>query len=258
VQRELSALAGHPGEQEEADERGGTGVECTRGQHVGQAEAAHVHPGHHDAEKEADVADAGHQERLHRGGRRLRQPAVVADQQVRADAHDLPADQQHDEVAGDHDQQHGGREQTDLGGVRAVPVVVGEVRGRVQLDGERDRAHGDRHVRGRGVDPDREVDPDAAEVVAGERPLDETVHCGGQDDGHDERDQRAEDAQQAGDPAGRGGEQQSDERDNERRQRERRGERGRHGVRSRTASAGSTGSGSESGTVSTCTDWRRR
>ena len=52
---------------------------------------------------------------------------VVADQEVGADAHDLPADEQHHEVVGEDDQQHRGGEQGDERGVGGVARVALEV-----------------------------------------------------------------------------------------------------------------------------------
>ena len=63
---------------------------------------------------------------------------VVADQEVGADAHHLPADQQHEQVVGEDDEQHRGGEQRDERGVRRVARVALEVGGRVDLHGQRD------------------------------------------------------------------------------------------------------------------------
>ena len=56
------------------------------------------------AEQHAEVADPGHEEGLDRGGAGRRPLAVVADEQVGAGAHDLPADQEQDEVVGVDDE----------------------------------------------------------------------------------------------------------------------------------------------------------
>jgi predicted aconitase len=51
------------------------------------------------------------------------QLVMVADQEVRADAHDLPADEQHEQVVGvDHEQHRAVKSETD-GGVRRVALV---------------------------------------------------------------------------------------------------------------------------------------
>ncbi len=76
---------------------------------------------HDDPEHERDVADPGDQERLHRRTACRRALAVVADQQVRADAHDLPPDQHEEQVVGLHHEQHRRGEQRHGGRVRRVP-----------------------------------------------------------------------------------------------------------------------------------------
>jgi hypothetical protein len=203
VQRELRALAGHAGEQQQGGDRDGrVGVHGERGQDVGDPEAARVYAQDHDAEQEADVADPGHDEGLHRGGGRLRQRAVVADQQVRADAHDLPADQQQDEVAGDHDQQHGGGEEAHLGGVRRVAVVVVQVGDRVDLHGERDHADREGDQDGRPVDPYAERDRQVADPHPLDRRLERLVVAQGEQDGDEQRAGRAPDAEARGERPG--------------------------------------------------------
>ncbi len=112
VQRELRGLARDAGEQEERDQR--RVVEPARGdgaQDLGDLEGVGVGGEREQADQEGDVAELGDEEGLEGGGAgRLGLP-VVADEEVRADAHDLPADQQHHQVAGVDDEQHGGGEQ---------------------------------------------------------------------------------------------------------------------------------------------------
>ena len=79
---------------------------------------------HEDAEQEADVAEPGDQEGLDGAASRVRQLPVVADQEVGADAHHLPADQQHEQVVGEDDEQHRGGEQRHERGVRRVARVA--------------------------------------------------------------------------------------------------------------------------------------
>ena len=66
----------------------------------------------------ADVGDPGDEEGLEGGRRAASRRAVVADEQVRAPAHDLPADQREHEVVGLDDEQHRGGEERDGGGER--------------------------------------------------------------------------------------------------------------------------------------------
>jgi hypothetical protein len=162
VQRELRTLARHTGEQQQPGDGEGGGAVVV-GEHVGDAERARADAEHRDTEEETDIAHAGDDERLHRGGGRLGEAAVVADEQVRADAHHLPPHQQHDQVTGDDDQQHGGGEEADLSGVRRVALVVGQVGDRVDLYRQRDHADRDGDERGRLIDPHAEGDAEVAD-----------------------------------------------------------------------------------------------
>ena len=74
-----------------------------------------------------DVREAGDEERLERGPAGGLLAAPVADEQVGAPAHHLPADEGQDEVGGLDDEEHGGEEQRDGGGEDAVAVVVAQV-----------------------------------------------------------------------------------------------------------------------------------
>ena len=88
----------------------------------------------HDRDRHAQVADpVDHEGLLGRGGRgRLVLPE--ADQQVRGQADALPADEQHQVVVGQDQQQHGGDEQVEEGEEPAPPLVVGHVADRVDVD----------------------------------------------------------------------------------------------------------------------------
>jgi hypothetical protein len=172
VQGELCALAGHPGEQQQQGRRQ-RGRRVVVREHVTDPETARRDAQHRDAEQEPDVTDPGHHERLHRRLRRLRQSPVVADQQVGADAHDLPADQQHDQVTGHHHEQHRRGEETDLRRVGRVPLVVVQVGHRVDLHRERHDRDRESHVQGGGGDRDTGGDQQVTEahpLVAGDDP----------------------------------------------------------------------------------------
>ncbi len=159
VQRELRGLADDAGAEQQ---RGGGhrpgGQVRHGGEHVGDAEAAGGPAEHDHPDDEAGVPEPGGQERLERGRPRLRQLTVVTDQDVRAQAHDLPADQQHDEVAGDDDEQHGRREQRHERRVGRVARVAAQVLDRVELHEQRHRTDHDRHDHGQPVQRGREVD----------------------------------------------------------------------------------------------------
>ena len=59
-----------------------------------------------DADQEAEVAEPGHQERLLRRGRRLGPLVPVADQQIRAQANELPDDVDREQVVREHESEH--------------------------------------------------------------------------------------------------------------------------------------------------------
>jgi len=59
-------------------------------------------PNHEDSDEEQDVTNSGHEERLFRGRRGLGLVVPEADQQVRAEAHDLPENQELEEVVRAH------------------------------------------------------------------------------------------------------------------------------------------------------------
>ena len=90
------------------------------------------------ADEQADVADAHGEERLQRGaGVGLVLPPV-ADEQERAEAHDLPAEDELDHVLGEDHHEHAGGEQRDRGEEVRVAAVAAHVLERVDLHQQRD------------------------------------------------------------------------------------------------------------------------
>ena len=100
---------------------------------------------HEDADRHADVADGVHDERLLGGGDRARPLVPEADQQVRRQADHAPADQQHDEVRRQHQDQHREHEQVQVGEVAALLHVAVHVPDRVDVDQEADARHDEQH-----------------------------------------------------------------------------------------------------------------
>lgn len=115
-----------------------------------------------DAEEEGDVAELGDEEGLEGGGAGGLGLPVVADEEVGADAHDFPADQQQHQVAGVDDQQHRGGEERDQRGVGGVARVVAQVAGGVDLHTGRHDSDQDGDQRGEAVDVQGQVDGDRA------------------------------------------------------------------------------------------------
>ncbi len=159
VQRELRGLAGHAREQQQGDQGRVVDAAARHGpQDAGDAERSGVRAQGEQADEERHVAELGDQEGLQGGGAGLGGLPVVADEEVGADAHDFPADQQHDQVAGVDDQEHRGGEQGDEGRVRGVARVVAQVARRVDLHAGRDEGDQDGDERGEAVDVQGQVD----------------------------------------------------------------------------------------------------
>jgi hypothetical protein len=108
VQRELGGLADHAAEQQQRPGRHRRRRQRRHsGEHVGDPERPAPQAEGEDAEEEAHVTEAGHEKRLDRPGPGVGKLPVVADEEVRADAHHLPPHEQHEQVGGEDDEQHG-------------------------------------------------------------------------------------------------------------------------------------------------------
>ena len=105
------------------------------------------------ADEQADVADAHGEERLQRrSGVGLLLPPVP-DQHERAQAHDLPAEDDLDHVLGENHDEHARREQGDGGEEVGVPAIAADVVEAVDLDEQRDERHGPEQHHRQAVDP---------------------------------------------------------------------------------------------------------
>ena len=79
--------------------------------HIAKVERADRRPDHHQADEHAEVADTVDDESLVGGGAGALAFDVEADEEVRADADELPEDERHRQVARDADAEHREREQ---------------------------------------------------------------------------------------------------------------------------------------------------
>jgi hypothetical protein len=114
VQRHLGRLADDREDQQQSDRRGVARLlEAGGVDQVADAVGAVGLAEHDDRHEQSDVGDARDDERLGRAGARLRLLPGMPDQQVRADAHHLPADEQHEQVVGGDDGDHRDQEQHD-------------------------------------------------------------------------------------------------------------------------------------------------
>ncbi len=146
VQRELAALADAGDEQGDGGPQQEALAAVTRqrpGRDAADAEPGHAEvllgPGvgapieHRRADEQADVADAHGEERLEgRPGVGFFLPPV-ADEHERAQAHDLPAEDQLDHALGEDHHEHPGGEQRDGGEEVRVAAIAAHVLERVDL-----------------------------------------------------------------------------------------------------------------------------
>ena len=102
-------------------------------------------------EHERDVADPRRDERLDRRARVHGVFPPVPDQQVGADPHDLPADEELEQVGRKHDDEHRAREQGQDDVEPGVPDVPLHVAERVHVDAQGDRRDDHEHHGGEAV-----------------------------------------------------------------------------------------------------------
>jgi hypothetical protein len=76
------------------------------GGEFGEVDGAVEPVAHDDAEQETEVADAVDDEGLFRGVGRGLLRVVVVDQQVGAETDQLPEDEHHEKIVGEHDAEH--------------------------------------------------------------------------------------------------------------------------------------------------------
>jgi hypothetical protein len=125
VQRHLGRLAKGTAEEQERDARRDHLAATHGGRDLGQVHRAERGLAPEDAEEEAEVADAIHDERLlGRIGRRGLL-VVMVDQEVGAEAHQFPEHENHQQVVREHDAEHREHEDRQPAEVaRARPVIV--------------------------------------------------------------------------------------------------------------------------------------
>ena len=169
VERHLRALAHRSDEEAQADQAERRGVPARVGRRGGEdlVEVERVEereePEH--PEQEAEVADAVDDEGLPAGVGGVLAVVVVTDQQVGAEAHALPADEEQEEVLRENEHQHREHEEVQVREVARVTrlrLVVAHVADRVHVDQEPDERHeGDHHGRKR-IQPQGQVGGEAA------------------------------------------------------------------------------------------------
>ncbi len=203
MQRELGALAEGAGQEQQADPGGDAGADVAllrRCEHAGELERTGDHEDEEHGQREAEVADAVDDEGLlaRLTGALLAEPE--GDQQVRAEADALPAEEQQQVAVGQDEHEHREHEQVEVGEEAVVALVAVHVADGVVVHHAADDADhqqhdpGERvdlvapgHVELAGRDPVEGV-PDEGRVAVAERP-DEPVDAergGDGDHGHRE------------------------------------------------------------------------
>ena len=134
---------------------------------VQEAQRAEGIPDDEDANQEQDVAHAGDEEGLLRGLCRLGLVVPEADEKVRTQAHDLPEDQELEEVVRADRAEHAHGEQADLRVVAWLALLGVHVAEGVDEDEKAEEGDEDEHQRAQVVDEQGDVD------VRGRKP------CGG-------------------------------------------------------------------------------
>ena len=159
VERELGALAHGAAEQQQADADHHPRLDLAQlellrqeREDLGEVQRADRGPDGHDAQREAEVADAVDQERLLGGQGRAALAVPEADEQVARQAHQLPGREQQQVVRRQHQQQHAEHEEVEVGEEAPPAGVVGHVADGVDVDQHADRGDHDQHHRGQVVE----------------------------------------------------------------------------------------------------------
>ena len=128
-----------------------------------KAQAAEVRDQQEHCQQETEVADAVDDEGLFAGVGGGGLLEVKADQQVRAEAHALPADEQQQEVCGQHQHRHEEHEEVEVGEEAPVALFVAHVADRVDVDEEADAGDHGEHDQREVIDGEGEVGVEAGD-----------------------------------------------------------------------------------------------
>ena len=139
VQRDLRRLRCRADEEPGADRVEQRRAECRRRREcVGEADRVDVRDDEEDREHDADVADDVQNERLARGGDRAAAFEPEADEKVRSQADEAPADQQPDPVVREHEQHHREDEEIHVREEAREGAIAVHVSDRVEMDEKAD------------------------------------------------------------------------------------------------------------------------
>ncbi len=181
----------------------------------------------HEPGEEGQPAQAGNEEGPGRGGLRL-PVAAAADQEVREYARELPEDEEHDHIAGQHQPEHRRAEERQQGVHAHVRRLGLEVAGGVGHDDGADREHEEREEQREAVE--HEDEPDVQPRHPGQREDDALVveHGRRVDGQHRERGDEEGRERVAGVAPHEAGEQRRESRGRHQQQQRQAHESGRH------------------------------
>ena len=166
LERDLRRLRHRAAEQAERDEVRLPSTRGGRRRRVANVERARVRDQDEEGERHRRVAERVHHEGLLRGLHRARPVVPEADQEVRREADEPPADEQHEQVAALDEQQHREDEERDVREVAALLVVAVHVADRVEDDQPADAADDQHHHRAQRVDEQLQADVEVARLRA--------------------------------------------------------------------------------------------
>ena len=125
---------------------------------LAEGERAEVGEQKEDANEEAEVADAVDDEGFLAGGDGGVALEVEADEQIGGETDALPADEHHEDVAGEDQDGHEEEEEVEVAEVARVALFVGHVADGVDVDEEADAGDDEEHDERKLIEDEAEVD----------------------------------------------------------------------------------------------------
>src|ERR1019366_6505046 len=169
VERNLGGLAACPDNEQKGDGReGGGGFTWRGGEDLVEVQRPEVDHDEEHGEREAEVANAVHDEGLVAGGGRALLDKVGADQQVTAETDAFPADEEDHVIRSQHQGQHEKHEQVEVREEAVVAFLVGHVAGGVDVDERTDAGDDHEHDHRELVDGEIPADVEFAALNPGE------------------------------------------------------------------------------------------
>ncbi|GAB3997550.1 hypothetical protein GCM10029992_20780 [Glycomyces albus] len=166
----MAALAAGGGEEEQSEREGHAVGEFARAvEDFGEVEASHGADHDEHGQQEADVGDAVGQEGLLAGGGGGGFGLPEGDEEVGGEADPFPADEGHEVVAAEDEDEHGGDEEVEVGEESAPAFVVRHVADGVDVDEEADAGDQEREDAAERVEQEAGLDVEFADRDEGEQ-----------------------------------------------------------------------------------------